>query len=123
MFVCQDQAMEILGICFVASHSPSHAETAAFLADVLGLQPVAVEGVGTRLFQAANGDVLGVAPPSAEDAVAERTIGLRVADLDAAVAELHAAGVETDGVSENARWRYTHFRTPDGRLYELVEER
>jgi len=32
-------------------------------------------------------------------------------------------GVETDGISENARWRYTHFRAPDGRLYELVEER
>ena len=38
-------------------------------------------------------------------------------------AELHAAGVETDGISENARWRYSHFRMPDGKLYELVEER
>ena len=23
---------------------------------------------------------------------------------------------------ENDRYRYTHFRAPDGRLYELVEE-
>lgn len=30
---------------------------------------------------------------------------------------------ETDGVAENARWRYTHFRMPDGKLDELVEER
>jgi len=29
----------------------------------------------------------------------------------------------TDGINENARWRYTHFRAPDGKLYELVEER
>ena len=46
-----------------------------------------------------------------------------VDDLDAAVAEFRAAEVETDGVGENARWRYTHFRMPDGKLYELVEER
>jgi len=77
---------------------------------------------GAELFAAANGDVLGVAPPEDEGA-AERTIGLLVDDLDGAVAELHTAGVETDGIAENARWRYTHFRAPDGKLYELVEER
>ena len=33
------------------------------------------------------------------------------------------AGIETDGISKNDRYRYTHFRAPDGRLYELVEER
>jgi glyoxylase I family protein len=50
-------------------------------------------------------------------------MGLIVDDLDGAIAELHAVGVETDGISENARWRYSHFRMPDGKLYELVEER
>jgi len=50
-------------------------------------------------------------------------VGLFVGDVDAAAAELHAAGVETDGISENAGWRYTHVRAPDGKLYELVEER
>ena len=59
--------------------------------------------------------------PREEDAA--RTIGFVVDDLDLAIAELHAAGVETDGLNENARWRYTHFRMPDGKLYELVEER
>jgi glyoxylase I family protein len=93
-----------------------------FLQDVLGLTPITVDGVGADLFALANGDVFGVASPS-EDGIAERTIGLIVTDLDAAANELHAAGVETDGISENARWRYTHFRAPDGRLYELVEER
>jgi hypothetical protein len=28
-----------------------------------------------------------------------------------------------DEVAENARYRYMHFRAPDGQLYELVEER
>ena len=111
--------MEIRGIGFVGSHTTAHGEQGAFLRDVLGLTPIAVDGVGA----ASNGDVLAVAPPYEEDGSAERTIGLIVDDLDGAVAELHAAGVETDGISENARWRYSHFRMPDGKLYELVEER
>jgi glyoxylase I family protein len=95
----------------------------SFLRNVLGLQAIDVEGVGAELFTTRDGDVLAVAPPYGEDGAAERTIGLIVGDLDEAVTELHAAGVETDGISENARWRYTHFRAPDGKLYELVEER
>ena len=113
--------MEIRGIGFVGSHTPAHVEMSRFLQDVLGLTPMVVDGVGADLFALANGDVFGVASLP-DDSVAERTIGLLVDDLDGAVAELHEAGVETDGIAENARWRYTHFRAPDGRLYELVEE-
>jgi len=113
--------MEIRGIGFVGSHTAARAEMGAFLRDVLGLEPTAVDGIGADLFALANGDVFGVASLP-EHSVAERTIGLLVDDLDGAVAELHEAGVETDGIAENARWRYTHFRAPDGKLYELVEE-
>ena len=115
--------MEIRGIGFVGSHTEAHEEMCAFLRDVLGLRPTTVAGVGATLFEAGNGDVFAVAQPYEEDSGAERTIGLLVDDVDAAAAELHAAGVETDGINENARWRYTHFRAPDGKLYELVEER
>ena len=115
--------MEIRSIGFAASHTPAHAEMSRFVEDVLGLTPMTVDGVGATLFELPNGDVFGVAEPHEEGDPPERTLGLIVADLDAAAVELHAAGVETDGISENARWRYTHFRAPDGKLYELVEER
>jgi hypothetical protein len=115
--------MEIRGIVFVGSHTSAHEEMSGFARDVLGLAPIVVDGVGAALFATSEGDVLAVAPLYEEDSAAERTIGLLVGDLDGAVAELHAAGVETDGISENARWRYTHFYAPDGKLYELVEER
>jgi glyoxylase I family protein len=115
--------MEIRGIGFVGSHTPAHREMESFLRDVLCLEPVTVDGVGATLFAAQNGDVLAVARPYEEDDAAERTVGLVVGHLDEAIRELHAAGLETDEVSENARWRYTHFRAPDGKLYELVEER
>jgi len=114
--------LEIRGIGFVGSHTKAHGEMSSFLRDVLGLQPITVDGVGAELFAAGNGDVFAVAPLSEEDGATERTIGFLVDDLDGAIAELHAAGVETDGIGENARWRYTHFRMPDGKLYELVEE-
>ena len=114
--------MEVRGIVFVGSHTQAHGEMGSFLKDVLGLSPITVDGVGAELFTAGNGDVFALAPSEEDDAI-ERTIGFLVDDLDGAIAELHAAGVETDGIGENARWRYTHFRMPDGMLYELVEER
>jgi catechol 2,3-dioxygenase-like lactoylglutathione lyase family enzyme len=123
MFVVKRSPMRIRGIVFVGTHTPAHEEMGSFVRDVLGLTPIEVEGVGATLFATSSGDALAVAPPYEEDGAAERTVGLQVDDLDAAVAELHAAGVETDGISENARWRYTHFTAPDGKLYELVEER
>ena len=62
-----EETMEIRGIGFVGSHTPAHVEMGAFLRDVLGLRPIAVEGVGAELFAASNGDVLAVAPPYEED--------------------------------------------------------
>jgi glyoxylase I family protein len=54
----------------------------------------------------------------------ERTVGFLVADLDQAVSELRAAGVPVDDeISETPTQRYFHFRGPDGRLYEVVENR
>lgn len=114
--------MEICGIGFVGTQTQAGGKMSCFLQEVLGLTPITVDGVGAELFAAADGAVLAVAHAGEGDA-AERTVGLVVDDLDGAVAELHAAGVETDGIAENARWRYTHFRAPDGKLYELVEER
>ena len=52
----------------------------------------------------------------------DRSIGFRVETLDDAIAELRSAGVEVDEPAENDRQRYAHFRAPDGRLYELVED-
>jgi hypothetical protein len=118
----EGENVQIRGIRFVGSHTHAHAEMETFVQDVLRLTPVTVEGVGATLFEATNGDVLAVARPY-EDDTAQRTIGLLVDDVETAATELHAAGIETDGISENARWRYTHFTAPDGKLYELVEER
>ncbi len=113
--------MEIRGITFVGTATPAADETIAFARDVLGLTGAPLGGLPATLFRLPDGTSFAVMETAPESAT--RTVGFLVGDLDAAIAELHAAGVETDGVGENDRWRYTHFRAPDGQLYELVEER
>lgn len=112
--------MEIRGITFVGTATPASEETTAFARDVLGLVGEPLGGLPATLFRLPDGSSFAVMATAPESAT--RTVGFLVDDLDVAVAELHAAGVETDGVGENDRWRYTHFRAPDGQLYELVEE-
>jgi catechol 2,3-dioxygenase-like lactoylglutathione lyase family enzyme len=115
--------VQVRGIGFIGTHTPERAAMSAFARDVLGLTPVAVDGSTADMFALPNGDVFAVATLHEEGGPAERTVGFLVDDLDTATSELHAAGIETDGIMENDRYRYTHFRAPDGRLYELVEEK
>ena len=116
--------MEILGLVFAGSATERRPEMARFAADVLGLEPAPVGGVSADVFALPDGALFAVAGPrDAKRGETSRTIGFLVADLATAVAELRAAGVEVDEPAANDRHRYVHFRAPDGKLYELVEER
>ena len=112
--------MRVLGLVFAGTATERRAETSRFVSQVLGLPQTAVGGVTADLFELPDGSFFAVAGPG-ELGDTTRSIGFLVADLDGAIAELTAAGVETDGVAENGAFRYTHFHAPDGGLYELVE--
>ena len=114
--------MEVLGLVFAGSATDRRPEMAAFAGDVLGLEPAPAGGVSADMFGQPDGSFFAVAGPR-EMGETSRMIGFLVADLEAAVAELRAAGVEVDEPAENDRHRYVHFRAPDGKLYELVQER
>ena len=114
--------MEILGLVFVGTSSSRRTEMAAFTRDVLGMTPEEDAGITGDLFALPDGSRFAVVDEW-EPGEGGRTIGFLVRDLDAAVAEMEAAGVPTDEISENARHRYVHFTAPDGQLYELVEEK
>ena len=114
--------MEVLGLVFAATPTERRAEMTAFAAGVLGLERLDAPDMGAALFGLPDGAFLAVAGPRGPGDT-ERSIGFLVADVAAAVEELRAAGVEVDAPSENERFRYTHFRAPDGKLYELVEKR
>ena len=115
--------MQILGLVFAGTATERRPEMAAFLRDTLGLEPVEAGGVPADFFAMPDGTHFAVAGPRGEGDTS-RTIGFLVDDLDAALAELRAAGVEVDPApGENDRQRYAHFRAPDGKRYELIEER
>ena len=95
-----------------------------FVREVLGLAAAPeVDGMDADLFVMPDGSSFAVTPgvaPTEDD----RTVGFLVDDLDDARRVLLTAGVEVDEeISTNARFRYLHFRAPDGHLYELLEER
>jgi glyoxylase I family protein len=115
-------AMRIRGLTFVGTSTTAASRMAALLDDVLGLEPAPVEGSGHQFFALPDGSSFAVGSAD-DDGTTHRTIGFLVDDVDAAAAELRAAGVPTDDeVSANARYRYVHFVAPDGHVYELVEE-
>jgi len=93
---------------------------ARFAAETLGLEQVQVGGVEADMFELPDSSHFAVADTRSMGDTS-RSIGFLVADLDEAVAELRAAGVEVGQPAENDRDRYVHFRAPDGKLYELVE--
>ena len=114
--------MQVEGLVFVGSRTGERAEMSRFVQDVLGLRPSTGHGFDAEVFDLPDGSSFAVTSPEVP-ADLGRTVGFRVRDVDAAWAELRAAGVETDDqVSEGARQRYVHFRAPDGRLYELVQD-
>jgi glyoxylase I family protein len=113
--------MRITGIEFVGTRTTERAAMARFVRDRLGLRSVEVEGMDADAFELPDGSTFVVGDT---DQPSERTVGFTVDDLDGALDELRAAGLDTDDeVSSNARYRYVQFTAPDGHLYELVERR
>jgi glyoxylase I family protein len=113
--------MRILGLVFAGTATGRRAEMARFVEDTLGLRRVELGGVEADAFALPDGSLFAVADPRGMGDTA-RSIGFQVDNLDAACAELRVAGVEVDEPAENDRQRYVHFRAPDGKLYELIED-
>jgi len=114
--------MKLLGLVFAGTATRQRAQMSRFVLETLGLERVQVGGVEADMFVLPDGSHFAVADPRGMGETT-RSIGFQVATLADAVAELRAAGVEVDEPAENERQRYVHFRAPDGKLYELVEER
>ena len=115
--------MQIKGLVFAGSATDHRPEMSAFVADVLGLERAQDSGVEADLFALPDGSRFGVAGPRGMGETS-RTIGFEVGDLEAAAAELRAAGAwVADEPGANDAERYLHFRAPDGALYELIERR
>ena len=101
----------------------------ALLTGPVGLTP-AMEFPGVTVFQMPNGSSLELYAPDAlpdygynEGGIA---FGFRVEDVEAASAELEAAGCELLGEINrfpDLGYAYRHFKGPDGRVYGLNEQK
>src|SRR4051812_49550300 len=97
----------------------------AFFTDVLGLgvQASETDFAVLEVPEGATVEVFGAASRYNQHLV-HPVAGFRVADLDDAVAELRAAGVEIVLPVQGGGTRsWVHFRAPDGFVYELLEDR
>lgn len=115
--------MRVLGLCFAGSATHHRVEMSEFLTSVLGLRNEPLDGASADFFALPDGSYFAVASPG-EMGETRRSIGFLVDDLDQAIAELVARGVQVDPEpAENTSMRYAHFVAPDGRLYELIEQK
>ena len=112
--------MRILGLTFSGTSTDARAEMSGFLRAAFDLRATDVGGIEADVFDLPDGASFAVA--DAGGMGTDRTIGFLVDGLDEAIGRLQALGVEVESeIAVNERWRYTHFRAPDGHVYELVE--
>ena len=115
--------MRVEGLGWLGIRTERFEETARFFQEVMGLEETRRERdvVG---FAFPDGAEMEVWRPEAEFHSffgAGPVVGLRVDDVETARAEMEAAGVEFLGPvqhSEGAAW--SHFRGPDGNVYEII---
>lgn len=116
--------MRVLSLAWVGTRTTEYAATLAFFRDVLGLGVHSLE-TDFAVLEVPDGATVEVFGPSSayNRHLTHPVAGFRVADLEEAVAELRAAGVEIvlePQAGDTRAW--VHFRAPDGFVYELVED-
>jgi hypothetical protein len=121
--------MDVQGITWhaVVLGPDEFAATHDLLTGTLGLSP-AMERPGWSMFPMPNGTILDLFAPEAVPAYGFNdgvVFGFRVDDVEAASAELEAAGCELLGEItrvEQMNYAYRHVRGPDGRVYGINEQ-
>jgi catechol 2,3-dioxygenase-like lactoylglutathione lyase family enzyme len=117
--------MRVLSLAWVGTRTTEYAPTLEFFKNVLGLGVHSTE-TDFAVLEVPDGatvEVFGPASPYNRH-LTHPVAGFLVSDLDDAVGELRAAGVEIVlPVQSGEARRWVHFRAPDGFVYELVEDR
>jgi catechol 2,3-dioxygenase-like lactoylglutathione lyase family enzyme len=118
--------MKARGVSWVGMKTEQFDAMKGFFRDVVGL-PSVVEREDFVVFLYPNGDKVELFGPNAGNppeqfGTSKVMTSILVEDMDAALAELRAAGIELIGGpgfgSDGYIWQ--HFRAPDGKEFELV---
>ena len=118
--------MKVDGLGWLGIRTERFEETARFFREVMGLEQTRKERnvVGFAFPDGAEMEVWRPEDEFHSFFGAGPVVGFRVDEVGAARAEMEAAGVELLGPvqrSEEAAW--SHFRGPDGNVYEIIGRR
>ena len=115
--------MKIKGIVWLGTQTNQFRPMVDFCRTVLGLSETTSEN-GMAVFQLPDGDLFEVfdAQVFKDEFMSHPVAGFLVDDIAAARAEMEAKGIEFIGPihGENEDDKWTHFRAPDGFVYELT---
>ncbi|HET9590837.1 MAG TPA: VOC family protein [Anaerolineales bacterium] len=115
--------MKIKGIVWLGTRTDRFEQMTDFCRDLLGLSQSTLEP-GFAVFEMPNGDLFEVfdTQKSTNAFMTHPVAGFLVDDIAAARAEMEARGIEFIGPIEGdtADYKWTHFRAPDGFVYELT---
>jgi catechol 2,3-dioxygenase-like lactoylglutathione lyase family enzyme len=115
--------MKIKGIVWLGTRTDRFDQMADFCRDILGL-PQSQSEPGFAVFELPNGDIFEIIDPqqSMNIFMTHPVAGFLVDDIESARAEMESKGIEFIGpIHEDAEdYKYTHFRAPDGFIYELT---
>jgi glyoxylase I family protein len=112
--------MRVKGIVWLGTRTERFDEMRKFFLDITGVAPR--DDPGLAVFDLAGGDRIEVFDKaSGEDYMVAPLVGFLVDDVAAARAELEGSGIEFIGpVQSGAGSTWSHFRAPDGHVYELT---
>ncbi len=114
--------MKVTGLGWVGTRTDEFEATARFFKEVMGL-PLAKEARDLAKFTLPDGSDVEVFGPSDEDHTffTGPVIGFAVDSVSSARTALEAAGVELIGpIQSEGGMSWTHFRGPDGNIYEVT---
>ena len=115
--------MKIKGIVWLGTRTSRFEQMNDFCRDLLGLSQKLLEP-GFAVYELPNGDLFEVFGPDStfNEFMTHPVAGFLVDDIAAARAEMEAKGIEFIGPiqADTDDYKWTHFRAPDGFVYELT---
>jgi hypothetical protein len=115
--------MKVKGVVWLGTRTERFEQMTDFCRDLLGLSQRSLEP-GLAVFEMPNGDLLEVFGPQQpiNTFMNHPVAGFLVDDIVTARAEMEERGIEFIGPihGDSADYQWTHFRAPDGFVYELT---